>query len=150
LKSELSVGASYTVSHVTWNFEYHLNQAGFTRQDWNRWFAIGSTPSGTVRVFDELWYIRGYALDQQQQNTEQAAFIRADWTDAFAHNLELSGFVNVDLRDGSGLAQGEAAYYLSNAWTLQLLAAGNFGAARSDFGSLATSYSVLLSVRRYF
>ncbi|MHB8813850.1 MAG: hypothetical protein ACYDAE_11340 [Steroidobacteraceae bacterium] len=149
LKNEIAVGASYTTaSRVTWNLEYHLDQAGFTSQDWNRWFAIGGAALGPA-VADELWYIRSYALDQQEQSTEQAAFVRADWTDAFGLNLELSGFVNVDLRDGSGQAQAEADYYLSSAWTLGLLAAGDFGAARSDFGSLPTAYSVLLSVRRY-
>ena len=150
LKNAMVVGASYTTaSRVTWNFEYHLDQAGLSAQQWRRWFAIGSAP-GAAAVANELWYIRSYALDQQQQSTEQAAFVRADWTDAFGLNLELSGFVNVDLRDGSGQAQGEADYYLSNAWTVGVLAAGDFGAARSDFGSLPTAYSVLLYLRRYF
>lgn len=151
LKNELAVGASYTTSsRVTWNLEYHLNQAGFTSQDWNRWLEIGSAAAGSPAIASELWYIRGYAVDRQEQSTEQAAFLRADWMDAFGLNLELSGFVNVDLGDGSGQAQGEADYYLSNAWTLGLLAAGDFGPVRSDFGSLPTAYSVLLSVRRYF
>ena len=151
LKNELAVGASYTTSNrITWNLEYHLNQAGFTSRDWNRWFEIGSAPGGSPAGADELWYIRGYALDQQQQSTEQAVFLRADWTDAFGLNLELSGFMNVDLRDGSGQAQGQADYYLSNAWTVGLLAAGDFGSPRSDFGSLPAAYSILLSLRRYF
>lgn len=151
LKNELAVGASYTTaSRVTWNLEYHLNQAGFTSEDWSRWFAIGSAPGTPPAIASELWYIRGYAQDQQERSTEQSAFMRADWTDAFGLNLELSGFVNVDLRDGSGQAQGEAEYYLSNAWTVGLLAAGDFGSPRSDFGSLPGVYSVLLSVRRYF
>ena len=151
LRNELAVGASYTTaSRITWNLEYHLNQAGLTSQDWSRWFAIGSDPAAAPGIASELWYIRGYAVDRQEQSTEQAAFIRADWTDAFGLNLELSGFVNVDLRDGSGQAQGEANYYLSNAWTLGILAAGDFGSRRSDFGSLPTSYSVLFSLKRYF
>ncbi len=150
LKNEMVVGASYTTaSRVTWNFEYHLDQGGLTSQQWSRWFAIGSAP-GTPAVANELWYIRSYALDQQEQSTEQAAFVRADWTDAFGLNLELSGFVNVDLRDGSGRAQGEADYYASNAWSVGVLAAGDFGYARSDFGSLPTACSVLLYMRRYF
>jgi hypothetical protein len=151
LKNELAVGATYTTaSRLTWNLEYHLNQGGFTSQDWSHWFAIGSDPTAPPEVADELWYIRGYALDQEEQNTEQAAFIRADWTDAFGLNLELSGFVNVDLRDGSGQAQAAANYYLSNAWTLGVLAGGDFGSPRSDFGSLLASHSILLSFRRYF
>lgn len=151
LKNELAVGASYTTaSRVTWNLEYHLNQAGFTSQDWSHWFAGGSDPAAPSVLASELWYVRGYALDQQEQNTEQAAFVRADWSNAFGLNLELSGFVNVDLRDGSGQAQGEADYFLSNTWTLGILAAGDFGSPRSDFGSLPASYTVLLSLRRYF
>lgn len=151
LKNDLAVGASYTTAgRVTWNLEYHLNQAGFASQDWNRWFGIGSSPATPAAIANELWYIRGYALDQQEQNTEQAAFLRADWTDAFGLNLELSGFVNVDLRDGSGQAQGEANYYISNAWTIELLVGGAFGSPRSDFGSLPTAYSALFSLRRYF
>lgn len=151
LENELAVGASYTTSNrVTWNLEYHLNQAGFTSQEWSRWFQIGSAPAASPALADELWYIRGYALDQQEQNTQQTAFLRVDWTDAFGLKLELSGFADVDLRDGSGQAQGEADYYSSDAWTLGLLAAGNFGSRRSDFGSLRSACSILLSVRRYF
>lgn len=151
LKNELAIGASYTTSsRVTWNLEYHLDQAGFTSRDWNRWFEPGSTPVAPPALANELWYIRGYALDQQEQNTEQAAFLRADWTDAFGLKLELSGFADVDLRDGSGQAQAEADYYLSDAWTLGFLAAGDFGSRRSDFGSLRSACSVLLSARRYF
>ncbi len=111
---------------------------------------IGSAVAAAPATADELWYIRGYALDQQEQSTEQTAFLRADWTDAFGLKLELSGFADVDLRDGSGQAQAEADYYLSDAWTLGFLAAGDFGSRRSDFGSLRSACSALLSVRRYF
>ncbi|HEY7888616.1 MAG TPA: hypothetical protein VIC29_10355 [Steroidobacteraceae bacterium] len=150
LKNELAIGASYTTpGRVTWNLEYHLNQAGFTSEDWSRWFAIGSAAAALPALANELWYIRGYALDQEEQSTEQAIFVRADLTDAFGLNLELSGFANVDLRDGSGQAQGEADYYWSDAWTIGLLAAGDFGSRRSDFGSLPAAGSILLSVRRY-
>ena len=151
LENELAVGASYTTANrVTWNLEYHLNQRAFTSRDWDRWFEIGSASGVSPASANELWYIRAYALDQEEQSTEQAAFVRADWTDAFGINLELSGFANVDLRDGSGEAQGEAEYYLSNAWTVGFLAAADFGSRRSDFGSLPTAYSFLLSFRRYF
>lgn len=151
LKNEVALGASYTTpGRVTWNLEYHLNQAGFTSEDWNRWFAVGGAAAASPAVSNGLWYIRGYALDQQEQSTEQAVFVRADWTDAFGLNLELSGFANIDLRDGSGQAQAQAEYYWSDAWTLGLLAAGNFGSGKSDFGSLPAAGSILLSVRRYF
>ena len=151
LKNELAAGVSYTTpGRVTWNLEYHLNQAGFTAEDWSRWFAAGSARAASPAVSNELWYIRGYALDQLEQGTEQSVFVRADWTDAWGLNLELSGFANVDLRDGSGQAQAQAEYYWSDAWTLGLLAAGDFGSRKSDFASLPAAGSILLSVRRYF
>lgn len=149
-KSELALGASYTTTgNVTFNLEYHLNQAGFTATDWDHWFAAGAGQAAASPVAEELWYLRSYAQDQQQQNTEQMLFLRADWVDAFGLKLELSGFGVVDLHDHSGEIQAQADYYLSDAWTLGAQATRNFGGARSDFGSLPTSYSVLLSLRRY-
>jgi hypothetical protein len=150
-KSELALGASYTTANnITFNLEYHLNQAGFSSADWNNWFAAGNGMSAGSPTVGELWYIRGYAQDQRQQNTQQAAFARADWVDAFGLKLELSGFANVDLHDGSGVVQAAANYYRSDAWTIGGLADVNFGSRRSDFGSLGSSYSVLFSVTRYF
>ena len=149
-KSELAIGASYTTTgNVTLNLEYHLNQAGFSGRDWSDWFAAGAGQSAGSPVAQQLWYIRGYAQDQQQQNTEEMLFLRADWVDAFGLKLEFTGFGVVDLHDRSGEIQGAAAYYLSDAWTLGAQLTRNFGAARSDFGSLPTSYSVLFSLRRY-
>ena len=37
--------------------------------------------------------------------TGHSLFARADWVDAFIRHLELTGFVNVDVYDGSSLAQ---------------------------------------------
>src|SRR5215472_15516039 len=38
-QNDLSVGASYTTANkITFHLEYHLHQAGFSRQDWNNWF----------------------------------------------------------------------------------------------------------------
>lgn len=149
-KSELALGASYTTTgNLTLNLEYHLNQAGFNGKDWSDWFAAGAGQAATSPLAQELWYIRSYAQDQQQQNTEEMLFLRADWVDAFGLKLEFTGFSVVDLHDHSGEIQAAADYYLSDAWTLGAQLTRNFGAARSDFGSLPTSYSVLLSLRRY-
>jgi hypothetical protein len=97
-----------------------------------------------------LWYIRGYAQDQQEQLTRRAYFARADWVDAFGLKLELAGFVMVDAYDGSGLMQLSADYYLTDHWTVGGQGIKYFGSRTSDFGSLGTSYSLLLSIARYF
>jgi hypothetical protein len=150
-KSEFAVGASYTTeTDITFNAEYLVNQAGFSAADWDRWFNLGSHANPQSPVINELWYIRGYARDQQQQNTRQAYFLRADWVDALGLKLELSAFALVDAYDGSGIGQASADYYLSDSWTLGGLVIKYFGSPRSDFGSLGTSYSLLFEVSHYF
>jgi hypothetical protein len=150
-KSEFSAGASYTTeNNITLNLEYRVNQGGFSAADWDNWFALGKGAAPDSPRANELWYIRSYAQDQQEQNTRQSAFLRADWVDAFGLKLELTGFTAVDLNDGSGIVQIAADWYASNKWTLGALAVVTYGSRRSDFGSLSTDRSVLLSVTRYF
>jgi hypothetical protein len=150
-KSRFSVGASYTTeSNITFNLEYHVNQAGFSATDWDHWFAAGQGAAPNSPVANQLWYIRGYAQDQQEQNTRQSVFLRADWVDAFGLKLELTGFTAVDLNDGSGIAQIAADWYVSNRWTLGGQLVTTYGSRRSDFGSLSTGRSILLSATRYF
>lgn len=150
-KSELALGVSYTTeADITFNFEYLLDQAGFSRTDWDNWFAAGGHAGPTSPLLDELWYLRRYAQDQQQQNTRQAYFVRADWVDAFDLKLELSAFALVDAYDHSGIAQLSADYYVSDTWTLGAQGVKYFGSRRSDFGSLGTSYSLLFSIAHYF
>jgi hypothetical protein len=151
LQSELALGASYTTqSRVTFNLEYHFNQAGFTRADWRNWFAAGEGRPAAAPEAGELWYLRDYALDQQYPTGRHSVFLRADWVDAFIPNLELSGFINDDVEDGSGLLQISADYYLSDHWTVGGLVSTNFGAARTDFGSLAQAAGFMVKLARYF
>jgi hypothetical protein len=150
-QSELALGASYTTeSRVTFNLEYHFNQAGFAAADWRNWFAMGRNRSSSSPVAGELWYLRAYAADQQYPISRHSAFLRADWVDAFVPRLELTGFVNVDLYDGSGLVQLTADDYLSDHWTVGALTSANFGSARSNFGSLGSAASFMVKVARYF
>lgn len=150
-QNQLSVGASYTTeSKITFNLEYHYNQAGFSRHDWNNWFRVGGAPGASANVTKELWYFRSYAAEQQDPLSVHSLFLRADWVDAFIPRLELTGFINMDLYDGSSLVQVTADYYLSNAWTVGGLVIADLGGRRSDFGSLPQSTSVLLKLARYF
>ena len=151
-RSELAAGASYTTEQpkITFNLEFHYNQAGFSRSDWNNWFQTGHGTTSRSPVAAELWYIRDYALDQQEPVSRSLIFLRADWVDAFVPKLELTGFVNTDLADGSTRVQWAADYYLSDRWTIGGLVLVDLGARRSDFGSLPQAGSVLLKVARYF
>jgi hypothetical protein len=150
-KNELSVGASYiTQSKITVNIEYLLNQGGFSRRDWDKWFAAARGASPSSAITKELWYIRGYALDQQEPISENSIFVRADWVDAFIPKLELIGFVDHDLGDRSGLLQLSADYYLSDTWTIGALVSVDFGPRQSDFGSLQSAASLLFKVARYY
>jgi len=151
LRNDLSVGASYTTTNkITFNLEYHLHQAGFSRQDWNNWFNIGRGQPRTSLISRELWYIRAYALDQQVPLARQSTFLRADLVDAFVSNLEITGFINTDLYDGSSLIQASADYYISRTWTIGAQVNANVGSRHSDFGSLQQSVGALFKLARYF
>jgi hypothetical protein len=150
-RNELAVGASYTTDSpkITFNLEFHYNQAGFSRTDWDNWFRVGSS-SNRSPISRSLWYIRNYAVDQQEVISRRYVFLRADWVDAFIPKLELSGFVDADLLDGSERVQLSADYYLSDRWTVGGVALVDSGARHSNFGSLPQAGSVLLKVARYF
>ena len=148
-RNDWVAGFSYTTaSQVVFNVEYHDFDAGFSPADWRAWRQRGETGSAPQRA--ELWYIRQYAADQQSPIARHSAFVRFDRTDAFVRNLELQGFVNSDLHDGSGSAQFEADYYVSNKWTAGALVNAVYGGRRSDFGSTPAGTLLQVKIARYF
>lgn len=150
-RSDLSLGASYTTaSKIVLNLEYHYHEAGFSPDDWGRWFARGEAERANPGVAAQLWYIRSYAADRQEPLSRHTAFLRVDRQDALVRNLELSGFVSADLQDGSGAAQAAADYFLSDRVTIGGLIFGTFGARHSDFGSTPAPISALIKLARFF
>lgn len=151
-RSELAVGVSYTTElpKITFNLEFHYDQAGFSGNDWDQWFRTGTGVNPLSPVAGALWYVREYAADQQQLISRRFAFLRMDWVDAFVPKLEVSGFLDTDLADGSTRLQLGGDYYLSDRWTIGGLVLVNAGRRHSDFGSLPQAGSVLLKVVRYF
>ena len=148
-RSQLAVGASYTTeSKLTLNLEYHYNEAGFSRSDWDRWFALGERPGANLAP--ALWYLRAYASGFQEPLYRHGLFLRGDWQDFLVRRLELTGFVLADAGDGSTLYQLEAQYSASDRWTFGVLAGGTTGGRRSDFGSLPRAASVLFKATRFF
>jgi len=150
-QNDLSVGFSYTPvdTKLTLNFEYHYHQAGFSGQDWHNWFAAASLHGNIPGEDPALWYIRSYAQDQQEPESRHTAFLRADWVDAFVTDLEITALANINLQDGSVLAQATADYYLSRAWTIGGQASITVGGRNSEFGSLPQAAGILLRVVRY-
>ena len=150
-QNDVAVGASWSgVAKLMINLEYHYHQAGYSGQDERNWFAEGNAQRDDPMVTEELWYVRGFANDQQQPWIRQHVFLRADWSDAFVPHLELSGFAFVNLYDGSTLTQLAANYFLSDAWTLGAYASASLGASRSEYGSSPQAAGIILQLRRYF
>jgi hypothetical protein len=151
-RNQLAVGASYTTAlpRITFNLELHYDEAGFSGTDWDQWFRSGSGAAAGSPLAAALWYIRSYANDQQQLISRRFAFLRMDWVDALVPKLEVTGFVDTDLTDGSTRLQLGADYYLSDHWTVGALALIDAGGRRSDYGSLPQGGSVLVKVVRYF
>jgi hypothetical protein len=151
LRNDLAAGFSWTVATaVTFNAEYHFHQAGFTHRDWDHWFDIGSAPGAPPALTGALWFVRAYALDQQEPVSQQQLFVRASWPQAFTPDLELSGFAFISLLDGSVLSQLSASYYVSNVWTASAFVAGNFGDRRTERGSVPQRGNAILQLTRYF
>jgi hypothetical protein len=151
-RHELAIGASYAmlVPKITFNAEFNYNQAGFSGTDWNNWFRVGRGAGSGSPIAGQLWYIRDYALDQQEPLTRSSIFLRADWNDAFIPKLELTSFVDADVLDGSERVQVTADYLISDQWTIGGLVLAQFGARHSDYGSLPQGGSVLFKATRYF
>ena len=151
-RNELAVGASYTTAlpKITFNLEFHYEESGFSRRDWDQWFRTGNGSSAQSPISGALWYVRDYASDQQRLISRRFAFLNMDWVDAFVPKLEVSGFIDTDLVDGSTRLQLGADYDLSDRWTIGALVLIDSGGRRSNFGSLPQGGSVLLKVVRYF
>lgn len=149
LRNDAAAGFSWTVATAaTFNVEYHFHEAGFSRRDWSHWFELGSAPPPAVS--GALWFVRGYANDQQEPVSKHQLFIRADWPRAFTPDLEFAAFAFVSLLDGSVLSQLSASYYLSDAWTASAYVSGNFGDRRSEHGSLPQRANAIVQLTRYF
>jgi hypothetical protein len=150
-QNDLAVGATYTTeTKVTFDLEYDFHQAGFSGSDERNWFAVGTAPNRPFFASDELWFIRSYATDQQEPLAQNSVFVRAEWVDAFVPKLTITGLTDVNLYDGSLLAQLAADYKWSDTWTAGVIAVATVGSRRTQFGSDPQAGSILLYLNRYF
>jgi hypothetical protein len=152
-QSDAAAGASFTLfTSLTLNAEYHFHESGFTRRDWSDWFALGaakpSSPAGPA-VASELWYIRGYAAEQQEPMSRHQLFVRAAIPRVFVREVELSGFAMTSLLDGSTSAQVGVSYFGSDHWTLSTYASANLGSRTTEHGSLPYFGSFVVALVGY-
>ncbi|HVY39679.1 MAG TPA: hypothetical protein VHM31_17190, partial [Polyangia bacterium] len=146
-RDDVAAGASWTIATlVTVNLEYHFHQGALGADDWTRWFAAGRA---IPAIAPELWYVRGYAADQQEPASQHNAFVRFAWPNAGLFDLEVDGFAFVNLRDGSVLTQTSAIYAISDRWTLTLSASASVGSPQSERGSLPQAASGILDLVLY-
>ena len=147
-RHDAAIGLSWTsASKVTVNAEYLFHEAGFSRKDWASWFRLGQN---VPALAGPLWYLRGYAADQQQPMARQQVFLRVAWSDSGIRDLDLTAVTFINLDDGSARAQVSAVYNFDRNWTAGVYVAGNSGAPRSDYGSLKSAISGTAQVLRYF
>ncbi len=147
-RNDLAVGFAWTgESKVTVNLEYIFHEAGFSRTDWQRWFALGHA---SPLIGGEMWYERAYAADQQLPVARQQIFLRADWPDGLLRDVDLTALTFVSLDDGSATAQVSAVWNIDRAWTAGAYLGANFGPPRSAYGSLKSALGATMQVIRYF
>jgi hypothetical protein len=145
--NNVAAGASWTIATlVTLNLEYHFHQGALTAGDWTRWFATGRA---TPALAPELWYIRGYAADQQEPASQHNAFVRVAWPNAGLPDLAVDAFAFVNLHDGSVLTQTSAIYALSDRWTWTFSFSASLGGAQSERGSLPQAATAILDLVLY-
>jgi hypothetical protein len=147
-RQDFDGGFSWTgESKVTVNVEYILHQAALSRGEWRRWFQLGAA---SPNLAGEMWYLREYAAVQQVPMARQQMFLRADWPDGLARDIDLTALTFVSLDDGSAYAQIAATWNINRGWTAALYVGANLGPPRSDYGSLKTGISTTAQVIHYF
>ncbi|MGD0886766.1 MAG: hypothetical protein ABSA46_18140 [Thermodesulfovibrionales bacterium] len=146
-QNDLALGFSWTdSSKLTINLEYHYHQSGFDGADFNHWILLGSANSSLAA---EVWFIREYAVDQQEPLMQQELFIRFDYPDVIPSKLNLGAVAFISPYDGSVLAQASAQYFLSRKLTLGAYLSGALGSLSSEKGSLPWITNVVLSAVWY-
>jgi len=147
--NDLAAGFSWTSEYkVTVYAEYHFHEAGMSGAEWKRWF--DRARAGDAPSLGALWNIRSYAEFEQDPATRHRGFVRVSWSDAFTPKLELSGFTTFNLSDGSGTAQIEANYPITDAWNVIGTASTTYGGPRTEFGILSGAAGGILRIVRYF
>lgn len=160
-RNQLSIGLSYTEkTNRTTHIEYHFNESGMTRRDWQTWFDTGKTAARLLLqphtaatgngILGQLWSFRSWAQQAQQPLNRHSLFIRTHWQDVMAPFLDLTAIALINLTDGSFFIQPMAEYHLRGNITLSLTVNLFIGVPESEYGSLDPMGNVKAGITYYF
>lgn len=160
-QNQLSIGFSYTekVNRTTF-VEYHFNEAGFSKEDWDNWFRTGkeaktllqntATEALGLGILGQLWTTRKWSQEAQEPLSRHSIFIRNFWEDALIHSLDLTGITRINLSDGSFFAQPMAEYHIKKNLTLSLCVNLYIGSDETEYGSVSPIGDVKAGATYYF
>ena len=146
-RTQAAAGFSYTESAYKRStfVEYHYNEAGMTKNDWQKWFSAGYVERLVVfpelapvyaQVNTALWSMRDYAQRSMEPITRQQLFIRNQWQEAFTKKLDLTNLLQLNTVDLSFFLQSSAKYNLNDNLFLSLTAYFYAGSEHSEYGSV--------------
>jgi hypothetical protein len=146
-----NIGTAYTnESNITFNFEFHYNEAGLSAEDWRNWFRAGQRDP-RLPTQGQLWSIRQLgARERQEPLSRREFFLRANWPEVIWPDLTLTGLVVHDAEDRSRLFQLEGSYALAARTSVKLRYAHFGGEADSNFGSSPTESTINLQLTHVF
>lgn len=134
--TQAALGMSYTSStNLVATAEYHYNGAGFDDDDWDNYFDLARAVEGNRPASAQLASMFLYGAFRQEPLSKHSLFFRVAQNDLADGKMTVSGLSTVSLADGSGSAQVEAAYELSDDMILTGRLGGTFGGRETDFGS---------------
>jgi len=149
-RNDVAAGFSLTAATLgTLNLEYHFHEGGLSGSDLRRWFSTGSAPGAPAFVPNALWFIRGYAADEEEPLARHQLFVRAELPRTLRNDLDLVAFAFVNLEDASSLSQASLSWYLSDALTLSGFLSASLGGRHSEHGSYPESVSAIAELRLY-
>jgi hypothetical protein len=148
---QFNIGASYTNDlKVTFNAEFHYNEAGMTQNDWRTWFATGGN-NPTPQVQAQLLSVKQLGARLRQEPLSRSSyFLRANWPEAIWPDLTLTAVGIYDKEDNSWLTQLEAAYALASGTSAKLRYVHFVGNKESNFGSNFVESTIAFQLTHIF
>lgn len=158
-RNDAAAGLTYAFpGEITAILEYDYHQSGFDRADFDAWYSkalliAGPDPTLSLRtpLLAAIWLPRQYSQARYQEPLSRQTLLgRLEWDDALVRNLTLAAFADVNLYDGSALAELSTQYDLSEDWRVGLVGDCYLGNPRSEFGTAPKTSNLLLSVAHFF
>lgn len=130
-----AVGFSYTApSNLIATFEYHYNEAGFDKDDWDRYFDLGEQMKHNPRASSQLALASLRGALMQEPLSKHSLFARLVQNDALP-DMDLTAMAALSLEDQSYSLQLEADYDVTERFSISGRVGGNFGSKHTDYGA---------------